>query len=257
MERVQMAEGDPELEDLELDPPVQDGDEPEDLQDQALVEDEADEPSPQGDEVDGQDRQAAQRPEQQQQPSRGESRHQRLANELREARQREADLNRRLDTLIAGQARPPQGETPEARAQRLALMTPEERITAELHDARQSFTREMQQMRFATQDGSDRAAFQAKATVDPLYKKWETRVEAELRTLREQNMNVERERLMYYLIGKAAVEGRQASKPGQRAEAQRRVARQQTRPSNSGSDVAAQRRDRGNSLERRLENQSL
>ena len=251
-----MAEGDPELEDIDLDPPVQDGDETEDLQDQALVDDEADEPDKETGAEEAEPI-AAQKPDQQQQPSRGESRHQRLANELREARQREADLNRRLDTLIAGQARPPQGETPEARAQRLALMSPEERITAELHDARQSFTREMQQMRFATQDGSDRAAFQAKATVDPLYKKWETQVEAELRTLREQNMNVERERLMYYLIGKSAVEGRQAARPGQRAQAERRVQRQQTRPSNSGSDVSAPRRDRSNSLERRLENQSL
>ena len=253
-----MAEGDPELENLDLDPPVQDGDEPEDLQDQALVEDEADEPSQEGDEVDGPERQAAQRSEQQQQPSRGESRHQRLANELREARQREADLNRRLDTLIAGQTRPPAGETPEAHANRLALMTPEERIHAELQDAKQGFAREMHQLRMVSEDGTDRAAFQAKATVDPLYKKWETRVEAErIRLARENNQLVPRQHIFYWLLGKTMDEGRQASKPGQRAEAQRRVQRQQTRPSNSGSDVAAQRRDRGNSLERRLENQSL
>ena len=58
---------------------------------------------------------------------------------------------------------------------------------------------------------------------------------------------------MYYLIGKAAVEKRQADGGRQRVEAQRRVQRQQTRPSNAGSDVSASRRDRGNSLERRLQ----
>jgi hypothetical protein len=252
---------DPVDEDLELDPP--EGEESE-VVDQQVVDEEADENVPEGDEVDGEDRQpdqdvAARAAAESQQPSRGESRQRALANELREARQREADLNRRLDLLIQGQQpRQPQGETPEARANRLALMSPEERITAELNDAKQGFAREMLQTRLQLQESSDKAAYQAKATVDPLYKKWEPKVEAELTELRKQGQNVDREKLMYYLIGKSAVEGRQAAKPGQRAEAQRRVSSQRTRPSNSGSDVSANRRSGGgNSLERRLENQSL
>ena len=250
-----MAEKDGDPEEIELDPPVADGDEDVELQDQQVDEQEI---NPAGDEVDGAERVAARQPDEQQPPSRGERRFQTLTNDLREQRQRNDELNRRLDTLIAGQqSRPAQGETPEARANRLAFLTPEERITAELHEARQQFSREMQVMRFTSADGSDKAAFQAKATVDPLFKKWEPRVEAELTTLRNQGQNVEREKLMYYLIGKNAVEGRQAVRPGQRAEAQRRVNAQRTRPGNSGSDVQSQRRDRGNSLERRLENQAL
>jgi hypothetical protein len=251
---------DPVDEEIELDPP--EGDESEAV-DQQVVDEEADESVSEGDEVDGEDRQADQdvaaASTESQQSSRGENRHRVLANELREARQREADLNRRLDTLIQGQARPqPQGETSEARAQRLALLTSEERITAELNEAKQGFAREMFQTRLQLADSSDRSAYQAKATVDPLYKKWEPKVEAELQELRKQNQNVDREKLLYYLIGKSAVEGRQAAKPGQRAEAQRRVNSQRTRPANSGSDVSANRRGGGgNSLERRLENQSL
>jgi len=248
-------EGDPEdVVDLE---PQEDAD-----VEQQDLEVEEQETEPEQDEVDAaaaatQDRQEP--GEQRQQPTRGEQRQQRLANELREARQREADLNRRLDLALAARSpQPQQGESPEARAQRLALLTPEERITAELQEARREFSGELQRMRFSNQDGTDRAAFQAKATVDPLYKKWEPKVEAELTQLRQQGMNVERERLMYYLIGKAAVEARGASKGTQRAAGQQRVRQQTTRPGNSGSDVAAQRRpDRSNSLERRLENQSL
>jgi hypothetical protein len=253
-----MAEKDGDPEDLELDPPEQ-GDEDVEQQDQEVVEDQADEQPAEQDEVDGEERQPdRQAGDQQRQPSRGESRQQKLANDLREARQREADLNRRLDLALAGRTpQPPQGETPEARANRLALLDPEARIREELNEAKQGFAREMQVVRFTTQDGNDRAAFQAKATVDPLYKKWEPRVEAELTELRRQGQNVDRERLMYYLIGKNAVEGRQAARPGQRAAAERRVSQQRTRPSNSGSDVQAQRRDRGNSLEKRLENQAL
>jgi hypothetical protein len=257
MERVSMAgkPGDPD-DDLELDPPLPNEDEPEDLQDQELVEDEADEQS-EPDQPDASQQQ--QEPERQarEQPSRGDRRFQTMANELQEQRRRNDDLNRRLDALLAGQAQPrPQGETPEARAQRQSLMTPEERIREDMNLDRQNFANEIQQMRFATLDGNDRAAYQAKATVDPLYKKWETKVEAELATLRNQGMNADREKIMFYLIGKAGVEGRQANGPRQRAEAQQRVRRAQTRPTNSGSDIAP-RRSRGDSLERRLENQEL
>jgi hypothetical protein len=219
------------------------------------------ETDPESDEVDAasqqQDRQEP--GEQRQQPTRGENRQQRLANDLREERQRRADLERRLDLALAArnQQPTPQGESPEARAQRLALLTPEERIREELQETRREIAASLQQQRFTTIEAGDRAAFQAKATVDPLYKKWEPKVEAELTQLRNQGMNVERERLMYYLIGKAAVEARGANKGTQRAAGAQRVRQQTTRSPNSGSDVQAQRRERGNSLERRLENQSL
>ena len=253
-----MAKGDdPEV---DLDEPLEEGD---DVEKPDLDIDEQEDESPEeGEEVEAQGEQAGDRQQssEERQPSRGEQRQQRLANELKEARQRESELNRRLDMALATrpQQPQPQGETPEARAQRLALLTPEERITAELQETKQTFAREMQVMRFTAVDGNDRAAFQAKATVDPLYKRWEPEVEAELAKLRTQGQTVEREKLMYFLIGKAAVEKRDGSKGTQRAEGQRRVASQRVRPSNSGSDIAANRRgDRGNSLERRLENQSL
>ena len=58
-----------------------------------------------------------------------------------------------MDLLLAGQARPqPQGETPDARAARLALLTPEERIREDLQVAQQTHAREMQGLRFTIQD---------------------------------------------------------------------------------------------------------
>ena len=245
-------DGDPE--DLEIEP-AEDAD-----VEQQDLEVEEQETEPEQDEVDAAaaDTQDRQQPGEQRQPSRGEQRQQRLANELKEARQRETDLNRRLDLALTARTSPqPQGETPDARAQRLALLTPEERIREELQETRREFAAIAQRQQFTTLEAGDRAAFQAKATVDPLYKKWEPKVEAELTQLRGQGMNVERERLMYYLIGKAAVEARGANKGTQRAAGAQRVRQQTTRPGNSGSDVQAQRRERGNSLERRLENQSL
>ena len=191
------------------------------------------------------------------QPSRGERRFQILTSELQEQRRRNDELNRRLDGILAGQTtRPPQGETPEAREQRLALLTPEERITQTLRESEVRHASEMRGLQFAVLDGNDRAAFEAKATVDPLFAKWKPRVETELATLRQQGQNVDREKLMYYLIGKNAVETRKEQGKRQRVEAGRRVNGQRTRPSNSGSDTQADR-GRTNTLERRLENQSI
>ena len=68
-------------------------------------------------------------PPRQPQPSRGERRFQALSGELAKERQAREEMARRLDAALAGQQRQQVQETPEARAQRLALLTPEERIT--------------------------------------------------------------------------------------------------------------------------------
>lgn len=244
---------DPE-DDLPLDPPEGDDqeadeqDQPETDEQEGDAEEGEDDPQP--------DQAARQQTGDQRQPSRGERRHQVLSNELRERDRRIEELNRRLDTVLAGTQRP-QGETSEQRAQRLALLTPEERITETLRESEGRHAREIHELRFATLDGNDRAAFEAKATVDPLYAKWKPRVETELAALRKQGQNVDREKLMYYLLGKNAVEARTAQGKQQRRAGQARINAQRTRPSNSGSDTAATRRDRNTSLERRLENQSI
>jgi hypothetical protein len=245
-----------DLDDIPLDPQDNpDGDPVADLEDEPG--DPADEPDEPSDPSDADAAAAA--PGQPQQPSRRDRRIETLTTSLAEERRHREELNRRLDALLSGQVQRPQpGESPETRAQRLALLTPEERMREDLQVATQGFAREMAATRFQTQDGNDRAAFEAKALVDPLFKKWAPRVETELQTLRQQNQNVEREKLMYYLIGKNAVENRSGAARQQRAAAQQRVRSQTTRPSNSGSDVAANRRsDRNASLERRLENQQL
>jgi hypothetical protein len=240
--------------DLPLDPPESEQ-ETEQEESEQETEAEEQETEPEEGEVEAQtgdqERQAGER-----QPSRRDRRIETLTTEVSEARRRNDELNRRLDQLLAG-ARQPQGETPEQRAQRLALLTPEERIQETLRESEVKHAREMQTLQFSILDGNDRAAFEAKATVDPLYAKWKPKVETELSQLRQQGQNVDREKLMYYLIGKNAVEARKQQGNGQRAGAQRRLQQQRTRPANSGSDTSANRRDRGNSLERRLENQSI
>jgi hypothetical protein len=246
---------DPDEEDFRIENPVEDteveAESPDDSS--AEADEEATPDSP--DAVEASDAEQ-QPPPRQQQPSRGERRFQSLTSELAKERQQREDLARRLDAAL-GQQRQPAQETPEARAQRHALMTPEERMREDLQISTATHQREMQVMRFQMQDNSDKTAFEAKAANDKRYAKWKPDVERELLALRQQGQNVDREKLMYYLIGKNAVENGQEQVTQQRSEARQRVQRQSVRPSNSGSDVQASRRDRSATLEKRLENQSL
>jgi hypothetical protein len=189
------------------------------------------------------------------QPSRRDTRIQTLADEARQAKSELAETRRRLDELSRQMTQPsPQRETPEQRASRFALMTPQEQITETLRESEQRTASLIQQMQVQSFDASDRAAFQAKAAVDPLYAKWGPKVEGKLAELRARGNNVERDVLLKFMIGEAALEKR-GSKEGKQEvrQAKQRVANQRTRPANSGSDTGSQRRQQS-TAERRLEN---
>jgi hypothetical protein len=177
--------------------------------------------------------------------------------ELRKRDQQIADLNKRLDTYLANSAQPRQPqETPEQREQRLALLDPVERMRVEMQESQQLSQRQMAAMSFQLQDTSDKATYDAKALVDPLYSKWASKVESELAALRAKGQNVGREQMLKYLIGDAALSGRKPQGQQQRKAAAGRMARNRTNPGNSRSDTAGERRggSDSNALEKRLEN---
>lgn len=249
MAEPEKQDDDPEL-DLETEQP---SDQP--------AEPEGDEPEEQGDDQQEEQQEiAAQEPvvEAPRPPSRSQTRIQTLSSQLRERDTELTDVRRRLDELTRQVQQPkPAAESPEMRAQRRALMTPQEQMQEDLREARDGFTQQITQMQWQNAEVADRTAFQAKCAVDPLYAKYAPKVEGKLAELRTKGGNAEREVLLKYMIGEAALE-RRGSKEGKRevAQAQQRVRRATTRPSNSGSDEAATRR-REESLERRLENLNI
>lgn len=192
-------------------------------------------------------------------PSRREDRIRTLVDENRRNASELAETRRRLDELTMRLATPqaPQ-ETPEQRAARLSLMAPEDRLREEYREDSQKHRREMQQMAFQVQDSSDRSAFQARAASDPFYRKWETKVEQELADLRKTGVNIEREKLLAYLVGKTVLEGRNSPKTRRQVEAaERRVQTARVRTADNRSDVAPARSRQGDTLEKRLENVQL
>ena len=242
----------PDVDELELEP----GTEPEpevepEAEPEADTEPEAEpeitEPGEAPDEVRTQDRQ----------PSRAERRISGQQEALRVRDQQIADLNKRLDTVLAQTKAPvePQ-ETPAQREQRLALLDPIDRMRVEMQEAQNVSTRQMQAMAFTMQESGDKATFDAKSLVDSLYAKWGPKVETFLTELRAKGQNVQREQALKYLIGEAALAGRKVASGKQRQEAAGRMTRNRTQPGNARSDTQVDRRGGSDStkLERRLEN---
>lgn len=248
-----MADPDDELE-LEVDQPAEPDLEDEGLDTAEQGEDESDTspPDQQPERQTRQDQDAESEPPARA-PSRGENRIQTLRNELRERDRQIAETNRRVDELLRERQRPT-GETPEQRAARHALMTPQEIMGEQLRESEGRMAQQIQSLQFQNLETADRTAFQAKAAVDPLYAKWGPKVEGKLAELRARGQSAEREVILKFLIGEAAL-ARRGTKEGRREvrQAERRVQGQRVRPSNSGSDTSADRRQQGG-LERRLEN---
>ncbi len=178
------------------------------------------------------------------QPTRGEVRFQKLSQTAKEATERAARAEsaaRELTERIARLERPaqtaPQGPT----AEQIALMTPDELITYRLGESDKRFQQTLGQIQWNTYETSDKASFNALKATDPLAAKYADEVETRLQAMRAQGQNVDRERLLTFIIGEKARAGRSVAKQRQTAQGQQRIARQTVRPGAARSDTAGSR----------------
>jgi hypothetical protein len=168
------------------------------------------------------------------QPSRGESRFQRLANE-------NADLKRRLDGLERQPAQRPatsQEETEEQFRARISLLPPDERMEARYERSERRNEQRLNAMQVEQRLSADKLAFDASVTAQPRRQRYVAEVEAAHQEALRAGNFVPRESLYYYLLGKK-VDANGGTKPAkeQRKAAQRRVSAQQTRPVSGRSDT--------------------
>ena len=162
-------------------------------------------------------------------------------------------MRRELQEFKAQQRQTAQQESPEQVAQRLALMTPEERLEYKLDQAERRNQQTMQSMQFQMQDSGDKSAFVALCASDPVAARYKDRVEAKLTELRSQGQNVNREALLTFLVGQDVRTRGGAAKNKQQKDGQRRTERQSVRPGNSRGDSQPNKRGE-KTLEERLEN---
>jgi len=192
----------------------------------------------------GTDDQDAVAPVDDQQPrTRGERQYAELRRQRREDAQRIAELTRQIDDIRRNpvQSQAP-AETPAQRAERLALMSPEERAQEMVTSALAQHEQRTTQLTNQLLDQGDRTAFDAKASVNPIYKKLGPEIERRLAEMRTRGQNLPRNVIATYLIGERAEAQLLAGK--KRPDAERRRQAQHTRPVNSGGDVQPDRRQR-------------
>lgn len=180
------------------------------------------------------------------QPSRGDRQIGELRRTARETARQNAELTRQLAEMrgeLAGirQSTQQPGETPQQRAERLALMSPEERIQEMVNEALATNQRNTQQLQATLVDQGDKNNFDAQCATNKILKRIAPQVERELQSLRQQGRTAPpRNVIAAYLIGQRVLE--QQNSGGRRGE--RRGQEHRARPVRPGSDAGAGARPR-------------
>ncbi|HXO11930.1 MAG TPA: hypothetical protein VN871_06165 [Mycobacterium sp.] len=160
-----------------------------------------------------------------------------LARQNAEYTRRLAELEARVNTGGGQQYQQPQ-ETPQQRANRLSLLSPEERIGEELRERDQFWANENQRTRAMVQDTSDRATFSSLTTTSKTARRFASEVDKRHNELKARGVFVERAVILKNILGEKVLE--QETKPRTRTTETRR--RQAAAPAKSGSDVRPSRR---------------
>jgi len=176
-------------------------------------------------------------------PSRAQARIETLDREVREAREREAALQRQIEEIRSGQTRTTQAEAERQERERLERMDPVERAEYLARTVETRTNQRLDALNRQIADSTDRAEFAEACAANPALAKVKDQVEAELRKLREGNVNVPRQTLAAYLIGNQVLD--KAPKARERAtkKAAANLDRERTRPAGGASDAPRSGRD--------------
>lgn len=184
-----------------------------------------------GDEVEGERRQ----------PSRRENRVARLAADRAAEKARADALEAELTRFRNAETQRNTQLTEEQETARLALMSPEERMEYKLSKSERLAAAREANLRRDIAIGQDAAAFNAKAEINPIYKRMQPIVEAEFQKLLRAGTPADRETIMKYKLGERMLED--ASKRGGKVRdaGRERVERETTRPTNGRGGQPSQR----------------
>ena len=162
-----------------------------------------------------------------------ESRRDRRIQRLEEERKRAVEDAERVRRELADVQRRLPVEDPRVEQERLALMSPEDRMQYTLDKALRDNQRQTQQMLFQMQQQNDKSAFELKAKDDPVYRRFSDEVEREYQKVISQGRYASREDILTYLVGKRALEKR--GQPNPKAAASRK--KQEGKPVNARGDA--------------------
>lgn len=180
---------------------------------------------------------------------------------LRERARAERERAERAEAALRDREQPAvrRTEDPEAEARRIAAMTPEQRLDYKQAKFEERMTRESQISQFNTWNTADKARYDAKASVDPRYRRFADQVERELGQAQKNGLNFNREQVLAFIIGNQVMnaKGSKGAKK-QAAEAEASVRENKVRPSRPKGDTAPDRSSNERTARRkRLEGQQI
>lgn len=198
------------------------------------------------------------------QPTRGETRQQRLANQLKQEREERVRDRKERDELIADRAKKEaeldyyrkQRENAKtdsdriAEEERLALLDPAERSAYQANQRAEGLERRLNQMQMQMAQNADRDRFNAKASTDPTYGKYASQVEEMFQDGLRRGVNVPREELHSLILGRELKKDMAKKLSQKKDTAKKRIDTVTSKPASARGDVAGSKK--GKSEEDRL-----
>lgn len=176
------------------------------------------------------------------------------AAELQKAREEIAAERARRELLERLTQQRTQAPDPREEEARLAEMHPEDRAAYQLAQSHRSLEQKIELMKFENADRADKTAFEAKATVDPVYAKYARQVEERVMQLYRTGQVLPREVVLTYLVGESVMANKGKSKE-QASAAKKNVDTQRAVPvAAKGDQAGTQKPDDRQARIKRLEN---
>lgn len=185
--------------------------------------------------------------------SRASRRIQALTDTARQAEERAQRAERRVQEFMDEQRARQEREDPAREQERLALMTPEERMEYRFNQAEQRHQRERAEDRARQANVADQTNYRMRAATNAIYRKYEDEVEKTHQDLRSQGQHVAREAILKFMLGAKMLERAERDAPKQRQRGKENIRRQTTKPVGGRQDVQAERRRTGSTPAERLE----
>lgn len=197
-------------------------------------------------------------------PTRGQTRHQKLANQLKEEKaERERDRKER-EQLIAEKAayaakleqyekQQEAGKTVadrRAEEERLSLLTDSERAAYFAQQKATQLEHRLNELERKRQDDMERAEFRAKAAYDPLVEKYADRVE-QLRQddIKRLGMAASRDSYLNFIVGEAMRKDATKKASSKKEAADKRIDSVTSKSAKARGDVSGTKKGKGDSLE--------
>ena len=150
-------------------------------------------------------------------------------------------LQTELMEMLRGQRQAPaqQHESPQVRAERLSLMTPDEKIEFLLNEQKADFNMRLQQIALQQEISKDERQFNRLLADRPEFKKYADQVEKRFDDFVRKGNPQSRESLLKQILGDLVLTKGAAALKAAKARGEENVRRQQTRLSNARSNVSS------------------